>query len=626
MAAREGSVVGDSEKPLQIDQLFNHKDARSIRRFPEMFKRALRITWTAAPFQLVVVTVLQVLSGLGIAAQVLIARDVLQALVEHQGKGSLHAVLPYVIALALVTAALQFVSTAIAEVSRVLSGLVEQHAVGQVVEAATSIDLLEYERPDFHNALQRAQVAAMTRPVQMVNGLTAMLGVITGIIGIAAALIVIQPLILVLIALGFVPVWLASRRASRALHKFAVQQTERDRQRTYLTWVLTHRQMAPEIRAFSLVGFFRSRLDELYRLRIVDLRRLAKQRLTIGMVGTALNGLLTVITMLLLIWLVNSGQIELGAAGAAAGAIILLAERMHGLGGSSGSMYENTLYMGDFTTFVDRLPQIRRDRPTGPAPTEFHTLRAEHLTFTYPSRERPSIRDVSIEIGHNEVVALVGENGSGKTTLAKLLAGLYPPSSGTICWDGTDISGSDPDELHKSVALIFQDFGQYLMSASENIGLGDVTRFDDREGIELAGRLAQADEFIRDLPKGYDNILGSEFYGGANLSLGQWQRIALARAFFRNAPFVILDEPTASLDPRAEAALFENVRSLYRGRAVLLISHRFSSVRSADRIYVLDSGQVVEDGTHEELMAESGLYAELFELQASAYESDRRGR
>ena len=323
----------------------------------------------------------------------------------------------------------------------------------------------------------------------------------------------IQPLILVLISLGFVPVWLASRRASRALHKFAVQQTERDRQRTYLTWVLTHRQMAPEIRAFSLVGFFRSRLDELYRLRIIDLRRLAKQRLSIGMVGTALNGLLTVITMLLLIWLVNSGQIELGAAGAAAGAIILLAERMHGLGGSSGSMYENTLYMGDFTTFVDRLPQIRRDRPTGPAPTEFHTLRAEHLTFTYPSRERPSIRDVSIEIGHNEVVALVGENGSGKTTLAKLLAGLYPPSSGSICWDGTDISGSDPDELHKSVALIFQDFGQYLMSASDNIGLGDVTRFDDRQGIELAGRLAQADEFIRDLPKGYDNILGSEFYG-----------------------------------------------------------------------------------------------------------------
>jgi ATP-binding cassette subfamily B protein len=161
------------------------------------------------------------------------------------------------------------------------------------------------------------------------------------------------------------------------------------------------------------------------------------------------------------------------------------------------------------------------------------------------------------------------------------------------------------------------------MTAGENIGLGDVSRMDDARGIAEAGRLAQADRFIEELPKGYDNPLGSEFFGGANLSLGQWQRIALARAFFRNAPFVILDEPTASLDPRAEAALFENVRSLYKNRAVLLISHRFSSVRSADRIYVMDSGLVVESGTHEQLMAMGGQYAELFELQASAYHPDR---
>jgi len=175
-----------------------------------------------------------------------------------------------------------------------------------------------------------------------------------------------------------------------------------------------------------------------------------------------------------------------------------------------------------------------------------------------------------------------------------------------------------------SVALIFQEFGQYFMTAGENIGLGDVARIDDRDAVEEAARLAQADAFIADLPKGYDNLLGSEYFGGANLSLGQWQRIALARAFFRDAPFVILDEPTASLDPRAEAALFENVRTLYKGRAVLLISHRFSSVRSADRIYVMESGKIVEQGTHEALMDEDGLYADLFELQAAAYDPGRR--
>ena len=176
-------------------------------------------------------------------------------------------------------------------------------------------------------------------------------------------------------------------------------------------------------------------------------------------------------------------------------------------------------------------------------------------------------------------MALVGENGSGKTTLAKLLAGLYTPSSGNILWDDTDISGCDPDLLRRSIALIFQEFGQYFMTAGENIGLGDVSRINDTDAIVEAAVLAQADKFIAELPKGYDNLLGSEYFGGANLSLGQWQRMALARAFFRDAPFVILDEPTASLDPRAEAALFENVRTLYQGRAVLLISHRFSSVR-----------------------------------------------
>jgi len=616
--------VGDSDDPVTIDQLFAPPGNRSFRRFPELFQRALGITWRAAPSQLVIASVLQVLSGLGLAAEVLIARQLLAVLTGEKGAVTMHAAIPYVVALAVVTALIQLSATVTTEVTRVMSGLVEQFAIGQVAEAATSVDLLDYERTEFHNALQRAQLAATTRPVQMVNGLTGIVGTTFGIVGIGIALIVIQPAIVGLLALGFVPVWLASRRASRSLHRFAVAQTERDRQRSYLFLVLTHRQMAAEIRAFTLVDYFRTRLDLQYDLRMVDLRRLARERLLVGVVGTALNAVLTVVALVYLVWLVTSGRLAVAAAGAAAGAIVLLAQRVHGVGSSSGSMYENTLYMQDFTTFVDRLPELRRTRPTGPAPSGFTTLRATDLTFTYPSRERPSLKGVSLEIAHDEVVALVGENGSGKTTLAKLLAGLYPPSSGSILWDDTDVTLSDPDELRKSVALIFQEFGQYFMTAGENIGLGDVARIDDRAAVEEASRLAQADAFIADLPKGYDNLLGSEYFGGANLSLGQWQRIALARAFFRDAPFVILDEPTASLDPRAEAALFENVRTLYEGRAVLLISHRFSSVRSADRIYVMESGLIVEHGTHEQLMDEAGLYAELFELQAAAYDPGRR--
>ncbi len=616
--------MSEDEASVDIDELFGPVQISSLRRLPELFARAVRITWGAAPRQLMITSIVQVLAGLGVTAQVLIAKRVLTVALAGNGRVQLSALLPSVVALAAITAALQFANTVNVEVTRVLAGLVEKFAIGQVIEAATSVDLLDYERPGFHNALQRAQVAATVRPVQMVNGLTGMVGTITGIVGISLALLVIQPFIVVLLALGFVPVWLASRRASRALHGYTVRQTPPERRRSYLFMLLTQRQMAAEVRAFSLTGYLRDRLNDLYEQKIVDLRRLARERLVVGLVGTSLNAVLTLGTMMMLFWLVSSGRIALAAAGAAAGAIIMLAERMHSLGGSSGTMYENTLYMQDFTRFVDRIPEIQRSRPTGPAPSSFRRLEAKDLIFTYPSRTSPSLRGISIEIAHNEVVALVGENGSGKTTLAKLLAGLYPPSSGTIRWDETDISECDPDLLHKSVALIFQDFGQYFMTAAENIGLGDVTRVNDTARIIEASELAQADAFIRDLPNGYDNLLGSEYFGGANLSLGQWQRIALARAFFRDAPFVILDEPTASLDPRAEAALFENVRSLYKNRAVLLISHRFSSVRSADRIYVMDDGLVVEHGTHDELMVENGLYAELFELQASAYDPGRR--
>lgn len=224
-----------------------------------------------------------------------------------------------------------------------------------------------------------------------------------------------------------------------------------------------------------------------------------------------------------------------------------------------------------------------------------------------------------MEINRGEVIALVGENGSGKTTLAKVLAGLYRPTSGSVAWDSSTLQEADAERHRRSTAVIFQEYGRYMMTAGENISIGDVDRTSDVDGIVRAARQAQADGFIEALPDRYDNMLGSEYFGGANISLGQWQRIALARAYFRNAPFVILDEPTASLDPKAEATLFRGVRSLYEGRSVLLISHRFASVREADRIYVLEAGRVIESGTHEELMRADQKYAEMFRLQAAPY-------
>ena len=246
-------------------------------------------------------------------------------------------------------------------------------------------------------------------------------------------------------------------------------------------------------------------------------------------------------------------------------------------------------------------------------------MAAEHITFTYPGATRPAINDVSLEINRGEVIALVGENGSGKTTLAKILCHLYTPDVGRILWEGADTADISPQELRDSIAAIFQDFARYQLPARDNVGMGRSANIDDLDAIRASARLAGADRFLSRLPDGYETPLSKAFSGGRDLSVGQWQRVALARAFFRDASFVVLDEPTASLDPRAEHELFKSIRSLYQGKSVLLISHRFSSVRSADRIYVLDKGAVVEHGTHAELMANDALYAELFNLQAAAY-------
>ena len=241
------------------------------------------------------------------------------------------------------------------------------------------------------------------------------------------------------------------------------------------------------------------------------------------------------------------------------------------------------------------------------------------LTFTYPSRATPSLVGINVDIRAGQVVALVGENGSGKTTLAKLLAGLYLPQDGRITWAGQDVATMEIAGVRSRVAVLFQDFVHYFLSARENIAMGRWERADDEAGIRRAAACSGAQALLEALPHGYDTYLGPQFFGGSDLSGGQWQRVALARAFFRDAELVILDEPTAALDPRAEAALFAAVRELFAGRSVVLISHRFATVRLADYIYVLDQGRMVEDGDHEQLMARNGLYAELFTLQASAF-------
>jgi ATP-binding cassette subfamily B protein len=592
---------------------------RSIRLLPRIWRDALRLVWAAAPRELVVSIALKLVNGAGLAVVLLLGRGLMGTLASGaSGVGSAQ-VLPRVAAVVAVVSGLGLVAAAGREVREVLSETVARHAKERIIAVATAVELQAYENPRFHDRLVRAAEGGTYRPIQLVDGMIGTIGAVAGIAGIVVALAAIQPWLVAFVLVAAVPLMAGVLKAGQALHGFHLRMTAVTRVRDYIYRLLTGKTSATEVRAFGLTEHLLGRHSRLYDEHMAELRRTARQRFRLSVLGNlglavSLGGAIA-----LLLHLALTGRIALAEAATAGAALLILGERIMSTVLSIGEIYEAGLFVEDFTHFLSLGPATADARPKLTAPAGFKRISVENVTFTYPAADAPALQDVSMQIDAGEIVALVGENGSGKTTLAKLLCRLYLPQRGRIRWDEVDTASVDPEALRRGVAVIFQDFLQYALPARENIGLGAVQRLDDLDAIVAAARRAGAHEPITALPDGYDTVLSPEFAGGRDLSIGQWQRVALARAFIRDAPLIILDEPTAALDPRAEHELFASIRTLYAGRTVLLISHRYSTVRTADRIYVLADGRVVEHGSHTDLMALGGLYAELFTLQAAAY-------
>jgi ATP-binding cassette subfamily B protein len=614
-----GAEERDEDRPATIYDLQGEQTKVDLRRLPQLSWQSMQILWAAGRNDFVLSTLLQVIAGIGVIGQLLIGRQGLQALLDaQQTGGGMQAILPWGIALALLSAAMFTASAVQRERQEILGEMVSRYVEGEMLDVAAAVDLKAFETPAFHNRMQRVRLN-MQRPLSMVFGLSTLLGSAISVTGVAVALLVIQPVLIPLLLVVFFPAWLVASRRGEAFYRFYWRMTPTDRERQYLAGLLIDRDAAKEILGFGLAGRLRRRYAALYEQRISGLRSVARHQLLFSLLANAGIGVMLLAVLMLVGWLTLSGRVDVAEAGVAVAAVVIAGSGLARAGYAAGALSEASLYLDDYLAFRDLLPDARAARPTGPAPSGFSRIAVEGVSFRYPSADEPALHEVELHIDAGEVVALVGENGSGKTTLAKLLAGLYTPDGGRVTWDGTDLAGVDPDALHRRVAVIFQDFVRYHLPARDNIGLGRPEAADDLEAIRAAARFAGVDDVLTGLTAGYDTMLGPEFEGGTDLSVGQWQRVALARAFFRDAPFVILDEPTAALDPRAEHELFRRIRELLVGRTVLLISHRFSSVRSADRIYVLAQGQVIEHGTHEQLIARDGLYAELFTLQAAAY-------
>jgi ATP-binding cassette, subfamily B, bacterial len=508
-------------------------------------------------------------------------------------------------------------------VNKEQSRRVVDHMHDVIQKKATAVDLEYYENSAYQDTLHRAQEEAVYRPGVIVNSLASLFRNSISLIGVGWLLFSFRPLVLLLLVAAMVPPLCIRILFSEREYLLERKYTSRERRAAYYHFMLVGREFAKEIRIFGLGPTFIKRFQALRK-------ELRKIRLALDLktarYGAASHLFSTVLVFGAYLWVARDalvGRISLGAFVMFYQAFQRGQSFLQAVLENAAKLYENNLFLTNLYEFLDikyRIAVEKNILHPKQVEDQHAAVAFENLWFTYPGTDKEILRGVNLRLHHGEVAALVGLNGAGKTTLVKLLCRLYDPDKGSVFLDGTNIRGIEPEELRKKLGVIFQDYAHYNLTVRDNIWFGNVDYSEISPDIVNAARKAGIHEEIEKLTEGYNEVLGRFFDKGSELSIGQWQKIALARAFFRDAPVVVLDEPTSSMDPRAEFELFSGFRDILDGRTAFLISHRMSTVRMADRIFVLNSGRIVESGTHEELLAEGGIYAELFETQARNYQ------
>lgn len=519
--------------------------------------------------------------------------------------------------------ALAILSDVLARASSLVDGLLSElysnHASVLLMEHAAILDLEQFERSDQQDGLERARRQVISRTTLLTQVFGQMQDALT-VVSFAAGLFAYAPWLLALLLFTLVPAFLGETHFNAQDYRLNFARTPERRQLDYVRYLGSSVDTIKEIKLFGLNAFlierFRLFADKIYR----DNRRLAIRRASWGGVFAALGSLAYYFAYAAIVWRTVDGQFSIGDMSFLAGSFLRLRGLMQSLLLGLSQIAAQTMYLGDLFAFFDAKPNITSIANPRPFPSPIRVgIVFENVSFRYPDSDRWVVRDLNFTLKAGEVLALVGENGAGKTTIVKLLARLYDPTEGRILLDGHDLREYDLAQLRSHIGVIFQDFVRFNFTAGENIAMGRIVAADDQERVRIAAQRSLADLVVARLPKGYGQPLGKRFDEGIELSGGEWQKIAIARAYMRDADVLILDEPTAALDARSEYEVFKRFRDLSRGKTAVIISHRFSTVRMADRILVLDSGKVIEAGAHDELVVAGGRYAELFELQAAGY-------
>ncbi len=504
-------------------------------------------------------------------------------------------------------------------VDGLLSDRVSNDASVRLMEHAATLDLADFEDAAFQDRMDRARMQASGR-MSLMGQLFGQAQDIITVVTFAAGLVVYAPWLIVLLAVALVPSFLGEAHFNALSYALSYIRTPQRRELDYVRQIAASADTAKEVKIFGLSPFLIDRYRTISRETYSASRRLALRRAVWGSGFAALGTIAYYAAYAYIAWRAVNGSISIGDLTFLAASFLRLRGLLEGLLTGFSSTAGQALYIDDLFSFFQTEPGIRslEGALSFPDPVRQGFV-FEDVGFRYPGAERWAVRHLSFTLGSGEVVALVGENGAGKTTLVKLLARLYDPVEGRVLLDGRDLREYDLDGLRAAIGVIFQDFVRYNLPAADNIAVGRITARGDRARIEAAASAALADDVVAKLPDGYDQMIGKRFRNGVDLSGGEWQKMAIARAYMRDAQVLILDEPTAALDARAEYEVFQRFRELSAGRSAVLISHRFSSVRMADRILVLSDGRVEASGTHDDLLAAGGRYAELFELQAAGY-------